>query len=125
MLRDPTRQPLPRFAGQRVRTAEVAVEVMNRQPIQLLRSSFSILTFEKNGTLVPPLSDRHVRARAELALALDRFSREAAVAVADAALGLWLAAVSGRRRRRRFDDGLSRRPWEDCSVPGYRLFTYL
>ena len=102
MLRDPTRHPLPRFAGQRVRTAEIAVELMNGQPIQVLRSSFSILTFKKNGTLVPPLSDRHVRARAELALALDRPIREAAVADASTRFvargGQWSPSAAVRRR---------------------------
>jgi hypothetical protein len=34
----------------------------------VLRSVFNVLTFKRNGTLVPPLRDRHVRARAELAL---------------------------------------------------------
>jgi hypothetical protein len=72
MLRDPVRYRLPRFAGQRVRSAEIAVALMNGKPIAVDRSWFSILTFKKNGALVPPLSDRHVRARAELALALEQ-----------------------------------------------------
>jgi hypothetical protein len=32
MLRDPVRHPLPRFAGQRIRSAEIAVALMNRTP---------------------------------------------------------------------------------------------
>ena|SRR5450631_3303448 len=69
MVRDPVRHRLPRFAGQRIRSAEIAVALLNGKPIAVERSSFSILTFEKNGALESPLLDRHVRARAELALA--------------------------------------------------------
>lgn len=47
MLRDPVRHRLPRFAGQRVRSAEISVALMNGKPIAVVRSSFSILTFKK------------------------------------------------------------------------------
>ena len=103
LLRDPVRHRLPRFAGQRVRSAEIAVELMNGQPIQVVRSSFSILTFRKNGSLVPPLSDRHVRARAELALGLDQ-PIPSSTAVADAGTrflargGQWSPAAAVRQR---------------------------
>ena len=38
MLRDPVRHPLARFAGQRVRSAKIAIELTNEQPIQVVRS---------------------------------------------------------------------------------------
>jgi hypothetical protein len=102
MLRDPIRHRLPRFAGQRVRSAGIAVELMNGQPTQVVRSSFNILTFKKDGTLVPPLSDRHVRARAELALALDQPIRDTAVADASTRFlargGQWSPPAAVRRR---------------------------
>ena len=72
MLRDAVRHRLPRFAGQRVRSAEVVVALMNGKPVAVERYSFSILTFKKNGALVSPLLDPHVRARAELALELEK-----------------------------------------------------
>lgn len=100
MLRDPARHRLPQFAGQRVRSAEIAVELMNGQPIQAVRSCFNILTFKKNGTLVPPLSDHHVRARAELALALEQPIRSTAVADASTrflASGGSMVALRGRQ----------------------------
>ena len=53
-----------------VETVEVAVEMMNGRPLQVVRSVFNILTFKSDGTLVPPLQDPHVRAGVELALAL-------------------------------------------------------
>ena len=102
MLRDPVRHRLPRFAGQRVRSAEIAVKLMNGQSIQVVRSCFSILTSKKNGTLVPPLSDRHVRARAELALALEQPIRDTAVADASTRFlargGQWSPSAAVRRR---------------------------
>ncbi len=102
MLRDPVRHRLPRFAGQRVRSADIAVALMNGKPIAVERSWFSILTFKKNGALVSPLADRHVRARAELALALEQPIRGTPVADASnrfvARGGQWspLAAVQRR-----------------------------
>jgi hypothetical protein len=80
MFRNPERHPVPRFAGQRVRSAEITVALSNGTPIAVERSSFNILTFKKNGALVSPLSDRHVRACAELALALDHTDRDTPVA---------------------------------------------
>jgi hypothetical protein len=82
MLHNPTRNRLARFAGQRVRRAEVVVEMMNGRPLVVLRSAFNMLTFKSDGTLVSPLRDRHVRARAELALALEQPIRDTAVAEA-------------------------------------------
>jgi hypothetical protein len=90
MLRNPTRYRLACFAGQRVRSAEVVVEMMNGRPMVVLRSVFNMLTFKSDGTLVPPLRDRHVRARAELALALDSPDPRAIVAEAST-----LASMTG------------------------------
>jgi hypothetical protein len=68
-LDNSTRHRLAHFAGQRVRSAEVVVEMKNGRPIIVLRSVFNMLTFENGGRLVPPLQDPLIRARAELALA--------------------------------------------------------
>ena len=93
MLHNPTRHRLARFAGQRVRSAEVVVELMNGRPLVVLRSVFNMLTFNSDGTLVSPLRDRHVRARVELALALDSPDPGASVAEASSRFvargGLW------------------------------------
>jgi hypothetical protein len=102
MLRDPVRHRLLRFAGQRVRSAEIAVALMNGKPVAVERSSFSILTFKKNGALLSPLLDPHVRARAELALALEKPIRDAAVADASTRFlargGQWSPSAAVRRR---------------------------
>lgn len=102
LLNDPVRHRLLRFAGQRVRTAEIAVALLNGKPIAVERSWFSILTFKKNGALDSPLSDRHVRARAELALSLDPPRLSTAVADAGnrflARGGQWTPSPALRRR---------------------------
>lgn len=102
MLRDPVRHRLPRFAGQRIRSAEIAVALMSGKPIAVERSSFSILTFKKNGALVSPLLDPHVRARAELALTLEQPSRDTAVADASTRFlargGQWSPSAAVRQR---------------------------
>ena len=82
MLQDPARHRLPRFAGERVRTAEVVVEMANGRPLRVVRSVFNMVMFKSNGTLVPPVQDRHIRARAELALALGEPVGQAGIAQA-------------------------------------------
>jgi hypothetical protein len=108
MLRDLVHHRLARFAGQRIRSAEIAVALMNGKPIAVERSSFSILTFETNGALVSPLIDTHVRARVELAVtpALEKPGRDTPreMAVADASTrflargGQWSPSAAVRRR---------------------------
>jgi hypothetical protein len=82
--RPPSHYPLTRFAGQRVRSAEVIVEMLKGRPLAVLRSVFTMLTFDSDGSLVSPLRDPHIRARAELALALD--SPKPRASVADASI---------------------------------------
>ena len=116
MLQFPTRHRLPRLAGQRVRSAEVVVEMVNGRPLRVLRSVFNMVTFKSDGTLVPPLQDRHIRASAELALALGTPARHAALPKPVPSLSL--EAVNGHRRRRS-GDGSSRPPWDAKNVPEY------
>lgn len=69
MLRDPASHPLPRFAGSRVRITGVVVELLDRQAIRVIRSTFSLLTFDSEGNFDPGPFDRHQRALAEQGLA--------------------------------------------------------
>ncbi len=80
--RFPKTPRLPRFARQRVRSAEVVVELMNGRAIAVIRSVFSMMTFKRDGTLLSPLRDPHVLARAELALVLAPPDPRASVAEA-------------------------------------------
>jgi hypothetical protein len=45
MFRDPTRHRIRRFAGTRVRMADVVVEFLDRRPIRVVCTAFGILTF--------------------------------------------------------------------------------
>jgi hypothetical protein len=102
MIENPSRHRLAHFAGQRVRSAEVVVEMHNGRPIAVLRSVFNMLTFKSNGTLVPPLQDRHIRARAELALAFGAPTGHASVAEASTRFvargGQWKPSAAIMRR---------------------------
>jgi len=51
MLRDPLMHRFPIFAGQRVRSAEAIVQLVDRKPIRVVRMSFDILVFENTGCL--------------------------------------------------------------------------
>mgnify|MGYP003377808300 CR=1 FL=1 len=49
MLRDPTSCRLTRFAGARVRMTNVAVELLDRQPIRVVWNTFGFLAFDDEG----------------------------------------------------------------------------
>lgn len=107
ILRDPNSYRILRFAGARVRMADVVVELVDRQPIRVLWRTFGILTFNEAGCFDPNAFDRHQRARAELALALPIPTSAGTAAVVDAAMrfvaqgGRW---VPPRVLARRIDE---------------------
>jgi len=70
ILRDPTSCRITRFAGTRVRMTDVAVELIDRQPIRVVWITFGFFAFDDDGYFDLTAYDRHQRARAELALAL-------------------------------------------------------
>jgi len=51
MLRDPASYPLPALAGQRVRMANIFVEVVDRVPVRVVRSTFAVLTIDDDGRI--------------------------------------------------------------------------
>jgi hypothetical protein len=53
MLRDRGVDRLPRFAGTRVRMADAQVELIQREPVRVVRLTFSMLTFDSRGQLLP------------------------------------------------------------------------
>jgi hypothetical protein len=53
MLRDPASHCLPVFAGQRARMAGVVVELVARDPVRIVRNTFSILSFDAEGRIDP------------------------------------------------------------------------
>jgi hypothetical protein len=66
MVDDPESQRLERFAGQRVRMAEVTVEVRDRAPCAVVRLVYEMLGFDADGRLDRATFMRQNRALAEL-----------------------------------------------------------
>lgn len=69
MLQNPGSNPIIRFAGQRVRMADLLVELLDRQLIRVVRSTYGIFTFNADGCFEPNTFERQQWARAEQALA--------------------------------------------------------
>ena len=68
MVDDPVSQRLERFAGQRVRMAEVTVEVRDREPCAVVRLVYEMLGFDADGRLDRATFMRQNRALAELVI---------------------------------------------------------
>jgi hypothetical protein len=51
MLDSPKTTPFPALAGQRIRSAEAVVDLIERKAIRVVRMTFSILTFDQGGRL--------------------------------------------------------------------------
>ena len=69
MVRDPARHRFPQFAGLRVRTAITLVELIDRQPTQVVQVTFAILSFDDSGCLDKDRFLEQQLSLAELAMA--------------------------------------------------------
>lgn len=69
MRQDPGSHPITRFASQRVRMADLLVELVDRQPMRVVRCAYGIFTFNADGCFDPSTFERQQWARAEQALA--------------------------------------------------------
>ena len=69
MLQDPASNPITRFANKRVRMADLLVELLDRQPIRVVSSTYGIFTFNPDGCFDPNTFERQQWALAEHALA--------------------------------------------------------
>ena len=117
MLQIPARHRLPRLAGQRVRSAEVAVETMNGRPLRVVRSVFDVLTFKRDGRWY-----RHYGIATYGPAPNWRWRsghRPAMRGLPKPVLGLSLEAVNGHRRRLS-RDGSSKPRWGVRNAPEYR-----
>ena len=63
MLDTPRSHRFPQFAGQRVRSAEVVVELKQRRPIRVVRMTHTVLTFDQAGYLDAETLHRQQRGR--------------------------------------------------------------
>jgi hypothetical protein len=51
ILRHPNDPVLPAFAGQRIRLADLVVELAGRVPVRVVRSTFAVLPFDDDGRM--------------------------------------------------------------------------
>ena len=51
LLRDPQHHTMPAFAGQRVRMAEILVQLAERRPIGVVRRVYYVVSFDEAGRL--------------------------------------------------------------------------
>src|SRR6478672_7047802 len=51
MLREPSSRPVPHLAGQRVRFADIVVELIDRKPARIARLYWGYLRFDQDGVL--------------------------------------------------------------------------
>src|SRR5882757_6684709 len=85
MLGHPRTHRYTLFAGQRVRAAEPVVALIKRKPVRVVRMTFDILTFDREGCFDTEAFDRHQFSR--FADAMSRASgptTEAALGIVDA-----------------------------------------
>jgi hypothetical protein len=68
MLRDSKGPVLSAFAGQRVRMADLVVELAGRVPLRVVRSTFAVLPFDADGRMDSVRFLKQQWARAETAL---------------------------------------------------------
>ncbi len=62
MLRDPEANPYAQFAGKRVRSTEVVVELAGRHPARIVRMVYFVLAFDENGVLNKELHEQQAMA---------------------------------------------------------------
>lgn len=65
ILRSPEKYRFSQFGGQRIRSASVIIELKDRKPVQVLRTTFDILTFDQHGALDYQQFVEHQAARME------------------------------------------------------------
>jgi len=51
LLRDPQHHTMPALAGQRVRMAEILVQLADRRPVQVVRRVYFVVSFDEAGRL--------------------------------------------------------------------------
>ena len=68
LLRDPQHHTMPALAGQRVRMAEILVQLADRRPVQVVRRVYFIVGFDEAGRLDTTRFQNQERALAESAL---------------------------------------------------------
>lgn len=119
MLRDPTSCRVTRFAGARVRMTDIAVELLNRQPICVVWNTFGFLAFDDAGYFDAGTFAQHQRARAEGDLTLPSKYRQSGNLESDwwmSGLGIFSSqSVTECGIQYRFEKIFSRPPFPACA----------
>ena len=63
--RDP-KERLPQYAGKRVRYALAVVDLVDREPVEILRIQYSYLSFDSEGCIDPVEGEREARLLLEI-----------------------------------------------------------
>jgi len=63
--RDP-KERLPQYAGERVRYALAVVDLVDREPVEILRIQYSYLSFDSEGRIDPAEGEREARLLLEI-----------------------------------------------------------
>ena len=66
LIRGNPNERLPQYAGKRVRFAEVAVELEERKPVQIIRAVYGILPFDSEGRIDAAEYEKEMRLSAEM-----------------------------------------------------------
>ena len=57
---------MPEYAGKRVRYALVVVELLNREPVEIIRTEYSFLPFDAEGRIDPAECEKEARVAFEI-----------------------------------------------------------
>lgn len=98
ILTDPRSCRLARFAGNRVRMTDVAVQLQDRQPVAVVWINFGFISFDDQGYFDAPAFFRHQHARAELGMELPSAAPRIPQKVVDAANRFVAQGGLGRHR---------------------------
>lgn len=69
LLRDPQSSLFPVFSGQRIRSVSMLVDCVASKPVEIVRATYDILTFDKNGQLQVDIYGQQQMSRAEVKMA--------------------------------------------------------
>ena len=69
MIRDPSTERIALFAGQRIRSAELLIETVDRKPCRVLRATFTIFQFDEQGSVDADRYEKQQMAKVEVTIA--------------------------------------------------------
>jgi hypothetical protein len=66
LYRNPNSSRLPQFAGQRIRSVGAALHCVDAKPVQIVRLTYDIFTFDENGYLDRQIVEQQMMSRFEV-----------------------------------------------------------